>query len=89
MAQIYQFRRPRGGSAMATIYQCDVCGRHCSRLHKFVACGLEGASCDDCYQYDTSAYDEDPDPLLYPEDPKEREDEERRAYFDQHDRREP
>lgn len=70
-------------------YSCDTCGRLCSRTHRVFAYGMEAVCCDLCVDYDHDAYDEDPDPLLYPEDPKEREDEERRAYFDQHDRREP
>jgi len=50
------------------IYQCDLCARHCTRIHRFVAYGLEGQACDDCADYDWAAYDEAPDPLLYPED---------------------
>ena len=57
-----------------TIYQCDVCGRHCYRLHMCEAYGTETALCDDCYDYEWEAYDEPADPLLYPFDPRELED---------------
>ena len=70
-------------------YDCDCCGRKCSRTHALVAYGMDTVCCDDCAGYDWDAYGEDPDPLLVPDDPHEREDEERRRYFDNHDRREP
>ena len=69
------------------IYQCDVCGRHCSRIHHGEAYGGDVSTCDDCAHYEWEAYDEDADPMLYPEDPKEIEDEARRKWHDQHDPR--
>jgi hypothetical protein len=70
-------------------YDCDVCGRACSRIHHCVTCGTDTSVCDFCAGYDWNAYDEGPDPLLVPDDPREREDEERRHWFDQHYRSEP
>ena len=37
---------------------CDLCDRSTTRLHSFVACGVEGAGCDLCTDYDWAAYDE-------------------------------
>ena len=45
-------------------YECDVCGRQCSRIHYCVAYGTETCACDDCAGYEPEAYDEEPDPLL-------------------------
>ena len=39
---------------------CDLCDRQTTRLHSFVSCGIEGAACDECYEYDAEAYDEPP-----------------------------
>lgn len=72
-----------------TICECDCCGRACSRIHHCVAYGIDTSACDFCVDYDWKAYGEDPDPLLVPNDPQEREYEERRRYFDQHGRSEP
>lgn len=72
-----------------TPYSCDCCGRLCSRTHQVEASGMEGYACDDCCSYDWEAYGEDADPLLYPEDPEQRAYEERRAFFERHDRGEP
>lgn len=49
------------------IYQCDICARHCSRIHCCEAYGIETGACDDCFDYEWEAYDEPADPLLYPE----------------------
>jgi hypothetical protein len=70
-------------------YQCDCCGRECTRIHHCVTCGTDTSACDFCASYDWAAYDEDADPLLVPDDPQERADEEQRRYFEQHDRSEP
>lgn len=72
-----------------TIYECDCCGRKCSRIHHCVAYGTDTSACDLCVEYDWEAYDEDADPVLFPPDPREEEYEARGAWFDQHDRREP
>jgi ribosome-binding protein aMBF1 (putative translation factor) len=77
------------GVGLMNIFECDVCGRKCSRIHHCVTCGTDTAACDDCAGYEWDAYGEDPDPLLVPDDSREREDEERRRYFDNHDRSEP
>ena len=53
------------------LYCCDVCGRTCSRIHRGEAYGMDCSACDDCWDYDWLAYDEDADPLLYPDDPLE------------------
>ena len=45
-------------------FECDCCGRKCSRVHYCVAYGTDTAACDDCAGYDWAAYDEQPDPLL-------------------------
>lgn len=45
-------------------YQCDVCGRQCSRIHCSVVCGTDTAACDDCAHYDWEAYDEAADSVL-------------------------
>ena len=45
-------------------YQCDVCGRQCSRIHCSVVCGTDTTACDDCAGYDWEAYDEDEDLTL-------------------------
>jgi hypothetical protein len=37
---------------------CDICDRRTNRLHSFTSCGLEGAGCDLCTDYDWAAYDE-------------------------------
>jgi hypothetical protein len=50
---------------------------------------MDTVCCDDCAGYDWDAYGGYPDPLLVPDDPRERDDEERRRYFDSHDRSEP
>ena len=52
---------------MAQRYQCDVCGRFCSRIHHTEAYGMDCSACDDCYDYDYEAYDEPADPVLHPE----------------------
>ena len=77
------------GVGLMNIFECDVCGRKCSRIHHCVTCGTDTSACDDCAGYEWDAYGEDPDPLLVPDDSREREDEERRRYFDNHDRSEP
>jgi hypothetical protein len=48
-----------------TIYQCDCCGRLCSRIHRLQAYGMDCSACDDCAGYEWQAYDEDADPLLH------------------------
>lgn len=65
-------------------YQCDCCGRMCSRIHRLVAYGTDTSACDDCMDYDYAAYDEDRDFVLHPIDPREEEDEARRRWWDQH-----
>ena len=50
--------RPQNMEVAMTFGQCDLCNRHTTRLHSFVACGLEGAGCDQCTNYDWKAYDE-------------------------------
>lgn len=45
-------------------YECDVCGRACSRTHRLWAYGTETIACDACAGYEPEAYDELPDPLL-------------------------
>jgi hypothetical protein len=50
-------------------HQCDVCGRHCSRIHQGMAYGMDTSACDDCWGYEWEAYDEEPDPVLHPEPP--------------------
>ena len=62
-------------------YSCDVCGRQCSRIHTFGCYGMDTAACDDCAGYEWEAYDEDADPLLYPEDLKERAYQEREPHW--------
>lgn len=52
-------------------YECDICGRACSRSHAMVAYNMDTICCDDCAGYEWEAYNEDPDPMLYPEDPLE------------------
>jgi len=52
-------------------YQCDCCGRFCSRIHTCQQYGMDTSACDDCAGYEWMAYDEDADPLLYPDDPQE------------------
>lgn len=47
-----------------TIYECDCCGRSCSRPHRLIAYGLDTLACDECAHYDWEAYDEDEDPVL-------------------------
>lgn len=48
-----------------TIYECDCCGRSCSRIHHCVAAGgTDTSACDECYGYEFAAYGEAPDPLL-------------------------
>ena len=47
-----------------TIWQCDCCGRACSRIHHFVAYGCDTSCCDECAGVEPEAYDEEPDPLL-------------------------
>jgi hypothetical protein len=49
---------------MMNPFECDCCGRKCSRLHCCVAYGTDTAACDDCAGYDAEAYGEDADPLL-------------------------
>ena len=51
----------------ARTWQCDGCGKFCSRTHNAVSCGCEGTFCDTCFGYDWAAYDEAPDPVLHPE----------------------
>ena len=48
-------------------YDCDLCGHACSRIHRFVAYGMDCAACDDCVGYDWEACGEDHDPVLHPE----------------------
>jgi hypothetical protein len=50
-----------------TPYDCDVCGRKCSRTHALVTYGTDTVCCDNCASYDWDAYGEDPDPLLVPD----------------------
>ena len=49
---------------MATIHECDVCGRKCSRIHHGEAHGMDCSACDECAGYEPEAYDEEADPLL-------------------------
>jgi ribosome-binding protein aMBF1 (putative translation factor) len=51
-------------------YQCDECGRHCSRPHRLQAYGMDCLVCDECADYDWEAYDEEPDPLLVDRRPR-------------------
>jgi len=48
-------------------YDCDCCGRACSRIHHLVAYGGDVDCCDDCCSYDWEAYGENHDPVLHPE----------------------
>jgi hypothetical protein len=42
-----------------TPYDCDCCGRRCSRTHVLVAYGMDTVCCDNCADYDWNAYGED------------------------------